>query len=101
MNEGDPFEQLNARGRDLRLQPQMAFYGRLPDGGTHSALDPNARRAALVGLSATHTRSHVIRGDSGGCAFSLRDTFNIFQELKTPEDRIRLGGGGSRSVLGG
>ena len=61
-------------------------------------LDPNAR-AALVGLSATHTRAHVIRAILEGVAFSLRDTFNIFQELKIPVDRIRLGGGGARSVL--
>ncbi len=41
----------------------------------------------------------MIRAILEGVAFSLRDTFNIFQELKIPVDRIRLGGGGARSVL--
>jgi xylulokinase len=60
--------------------------------------DPNAR-AALIGLSANHTRSHVVRAILEGVAFSLRDTFTIFRELEIPLDRIRLGGGGARSVL--
>ena len=34
-----------------------------------------------------------------GVAFSLRDTFTIFAELRVPVDRVRLGGGGARSPL--
>ncbi|MBZ5615478.1 MAG: xylulokinase [Acidobacteriia bacterium] len=60
--------------------------------------DPHAR-AALVGLTATHTRAHVIRAILEGVAFSLRDTFTIFGELNVPVERIRLGGGGARSPL--
>jgi len=61
-------------------------------------LDPQAR-GALVGLTATHTRAHVIRSILEGVAFSLRDTFTIFEEMKVPVNRIRLGGGGARSPL--
>jgi xylulokinase len=61
-------------------------------------LDSNAR-AALVGLTASHTRSHVIRAILEGVAFSLRDTFTIFQEMQVPVMGIRLGGGGARSQL--
>jgi xylulokinase len=61
-------------------------------------LDPNAR-AALVGLTAQHTRTHVIRAILEGVAFSLRDTFTIFRELSVPVKSIRLGGGGARSSL--
>jgi xylulokinase len=61
-------------------------------------LDPNAR-AALVGLTAQHTRAHVIRAILEGVAFSLRDTFTIFRELSVPVKSIRLGGGGARSSL--
>src|SRR6185295_10857359 len=60
--------------------------------------DPNAR-AALVGLAASHGRGHIVRAMMEGVAFSLRDTFSIFSELKVPVDRIRLGGGGARSPL--
>jgi len=61
-------------------------------------LDPNAR-AALVGLTASHTRGHVIRAILEGVAFSLRDTLTILQEMNLPVGTIRLGGGGARSPL--
>ena len=53
-------------------------------------LDPNAR-AALVGLTASHTRAHVMRAIMEGVAFSLKDTFTIFDEMKIPVTSIRLG----------
>src|ERR1700720_3050285 len=61
-------------------------------------LDPNAR-AALVGLTAQHTRAHVIRAILEGVAFSLRDTLTIFRGLSVPVKSIRLSGGGARSPL--
>lgn len=60
--------------------------------------DPNAR-GALLGLSASHTRAHVVRAVLEGVAFSLKDSFSIFEELNLPVERIRLGGGGARSPL--
>jgi xylulokinase len=60
--------------------------------------DPNAR-AALVGLAASHTRGHVVRAILEGVAFSLRDTFSIFAELRLPVTHVRLGGGGAQSAL--
>lgn len=61
-------------------------------------LDP-AARAALVGLTANHTRAHVVRAILEGVAFSLRDTFEIFKQMKVPAEEVRLGGGGARSPL--
>ena len=61
-------------------------------------LDPNIR-AGLVGLAATHTRGHIVRAVLEGVAFSLRDSFTIFNELGVPVRRVRLGGGGARSSL--
>ena len=53
-------------------------------------LDPNAR-AALVGLAASHTRAHVIRAIMEGVAFSLKDTFTIFEEMKIAGDFCAAG----------
>jgi len=61
-------------------------------------LDPHAR-AALVGLAASHTRGHVVRAVLEGVAFSLKDSFTIFGEMKVPLSSVRLGGGGARSPL--
>ena len=61
-------------------------------------LDPEAR-GALVGLAANHRRAHIVRAIMEGVAFSLRDSFSIFEELQVPLTNIRLGGGGARSPL--
>jgi xylulokinase len=60
--------------------------------------DPDVR-AGLVGLSASHTRGHVVRAVLEGVAFSLRDSFEIFADLDVPVMDVRVGGGGARSAL--
>jgi xylulokinase len=61
-------------------------------------LDSEAR-GMLAGLTASHTRAHVVRAILEGVAFSLKDTFTIFGEMHVPVKNIRLGGGGARSGL--
>jgi xylulokinase len=104
-------------GVEVSKEPDRNPYERLTDEASHVPpgcdgllwtpylmgertphLDPQAR-AALVGLTVSHTRAHVIRAILEGVAFSLRDTFGIFEEMKVPVQSIRLGGGGARSEL--
>ena len=61
-------------------------------------LDPDAR-GTLTGLAASHTRAHVVRAILEGVAFSLKDTFSLFAEMRVPVGIVRLGGGGARSPL--
>jgi xylulokinase len=61
-------------------------------------LDPNAR-AAFVGITASTTRAHFVRAVLEGVAFSLKDTFTLFDDLGITYNRIRLGGGGARGPL--
>jgi len=61
-------------------------------------LDPTAR-AAFVGITASHTRTHFVRAVLEGVACSLRDTLTLFAELQIPVREIRLGGGGARGPL--
>jgi len=61
-------------------------------------LDPGAR-GMWFGLTAAHTRGHLIRSILEGVAFSLRDSLEIFRELQIPVEQIRASGGGSRSPL--
>jgi len=56
-------------------------------------------RASLIGLTASHTKAHVVRAILEGVAFSLRDAIEIFRELRIPIEIIKLGGGGARSAL--
>ncbi len=52
-----------------------------------------------LGSPLSHTRGHIIRAVMEGVAYSLKDTFTIFEEMKIPVTSIRLGGGGARSPL--
>ena len=61
-------------------------------------LDSQAR-AAFVGLTAGHTRGHLVRAVLEGVAYSLKDTFTLFAELDIPVQGVRLGGGGARGPL--
>jgi xylulokinase len=94
----DPYDVLADEAAGVPAGSEGAFWVPYLMGERTPHLDPNAR-AAVVGLTASHTRAHVIRAMMEGVAFSLKDTFTIFDEMKIPVTSIRLGGGGARSPL--
>ncbi len=94
----DPYEILAEEASAAPAGSEGAFWAPYLMGERTPHLDPNAR-AALVGLTASHTRAHIIRAVMEGVAYSLKDTFSIFDEMKIPVTSIRLGGGGARSPL--
>jgi xylulokinase len=93
---GDDFEALTELAASATPGSDGALWAPYLLGERTPHLDPDAR-AALVGLTATHGRAHVVRAILEGVAFSLRDTLTIFDELAIPVTSIRLGGGGARS----
>jgi xylulokinase len=94
----DPYERLSEEAAEVLSGADGVFWAPYLMGERTPHCDPNAR-AALIGLSASHTRAHVIRAILEGVAFSLRDSLTIFQEIGVPVRSIRLGGGGARSQL--
>jgi xylulokinase len=94
----DPYERLSDEAATAPAGCDGLLWTPYLMGERTPHLDAEAR-GALVGLTATHTRAHVIRAIMEGVAFSLRDTFTIFAEMNVPVTRIRLGGGGARSAL--
>ena len=94
----DPYERMTEEAASVKPGAEGAFWAPYLMGERTPHLDPSAR-AAFVGLTASHTRAHLIRAVLEGVAYSLKDTFTIFDEIKVPVQRIRLGGGGARSPL--
>jgi xylulokinase len=94
----DPYERLTMEASKAPPGCDGLLWAPYLMGERTPHLDPNAR-GALVGLSASHTRGHVIRAILEGVAFSLRDSFTLFSEMGVPVSRVRLGGGGARSAL--
>ncbi len=94
----DPYERLSAEAAAVAPGADGVLWAPYLMGERTPHLDPHAR-AALVGLNASHRRAHVVRAILEGVAFSLRDTFTIFEEMGVPVESIRLGGGGARSKV--
>jgi xylulokinase len=94
----DRYEQLTAEAAGTPPGAEGLLWAPYLMGERTPHLDPDAR-GALVGLTASHTRAHIVRAILEGVAFSLKDTFTIFDEMSVPVSNIRLGGGGARSAL--
>ena len=95
---GDPYERLSAEAATVPPGSDDLLWTPYLMGERTPHLDANAR-AALVGLTASHTRAHIVRAILEGVAYSLKDSFTIFEAMKVPVQTIRLGGGGARSPL--
>jgi xylulokinase len=95
---GDPYDRMCEEAARVDAGADGAFWAPYLMGERTPHLDPNAR-AAFLGLTASHTRAHLIRAILEGVAYSLKDTFTILEEIGVPAERIRLGGGGARSPL--
>jgi xylulokinase len=94
----DPYERLTSDAAGISPGSDGLLWAPYLMGERTPHLDPNAR-GALIGLTASHTREHIIRSILEGVAFSLRDSFTLFEEMHVPVKNIRLGGGGARSLL--
>lgn len=61
-------------------------------------LDPVAR-GGWIGLTASHSRAHMVRAVIEGVSYSQMDGLEIVRELGVDAQNVRLSGGGARSPL--
>lgn len=94
----DPYEFLSEEAASAPAGAAGLLWAPYLMGERTPHVDPNAR-GALVGINPSHRRAHILRAILEGVAFSLKDSFSIFDEMKVPVTKIRLGGGGARSPL--
>ncbi|PYU93453.1 MAG: xylulokinase [Acidobacteria bacterium] len=94
----DPYELLVAEAERVPPGSEGLLYLPYLMGERTPHLDPNAR-GVFFGLTARHTRAHVIRAILEGVAFSLRDGLEIFKAMGVASQQIRASGGGGRSPL--
>ena len=94
----DPYGQMTDEAMKAPAGSDGVLWAPYLMGERTPHLDPHAR-AALVGLSGSHTRGHVVRAVLEGVAFSLKDSFTLFEEMGVPLKSVRLGGGGARSAV--
>lgn len=94
----DPYELIIEQAAKIPPGSQGLLWLPYLMGERTPHLDAQAR-GMWFGLTAAHTRGHMIRSILEGVAFSLRDSIEIFKDLEIPVEQIRVSGGGSRSFL--
>ena len=94
----DPYDLLIAQATKVPPGSEGLLWLPYLMGERTPHLDARAR-GMWFGLTAAHTRGHLIRSILEGVAFSLRDSLEIFKELGIPVEQIRASGGGSRSFF--
>ena len=92
----DPYEILSEQAAAAPPGCEGLFFLPYLTGERTPHADPSAR-AAWIGLSLRHGRSHLIRSVMEGATYALRDSLKIIQEMQVPVKEIRLSGGGARS----
>ena len=56
-------------------------------------------KGSFFGVTLRHRREHLYRAVLEGVAFSLRDGFSVFEDLRMSKSEVRLIGGGSKSKV--
>src|SRR5690606_29798840 len=94
--EGDAYDLLLRQAAEIAPSAEGLIWLPYLQGERTPHGDANAR-GVLFGLSARHTRAHVIRAIVEGVSFALRDSMEILRELSMPLGEIRITGGGAKS----
>ena len=93
---GVPFAQLMAEAEAVPAGAGGILFLPYLSGERTPHADPDAR-GAFTGLSASHTRGHVMRAVLEGVAYGLADSFDLLRALGVETTVARASGGGARS----
>lgn len=94
----EPYDLLTKEAAAVAAGAEGLYFLPYLSGERTPHADPNAR-GCFIGLTLAHGRGHMVRSVMEGVTHSLRDSLEIFRELKIPVKQIRASGGGSRSPL--
>lgn len=92
----DPYELITAQAAEAPVGSEGLYFLPYLTGERTPHADPNAR-AAWIGLSLRHGKSHLARAVIEGATYAMRDSLEIIKEMGVPVRQIRLSGGGARS----
>jgi xylulokinase len=92
------YDLLAEEAQNVAIGSQGLFFLPYLSGERTPHADPDAR-GCFVGLTAAHTRGHLVRAIMEGVTYSMRDSLEIIENLGVPVRQIRASGGGSRSPL--
>ena len=92
------YELMSAQAETVAVGCERLLYLPYLMGERTPHLDADAR-GVFFGLSAVHTKKHMLRAVMEGVAYSLRDCVEIFREMGiSVSDMAACGGGGSSAL---
>ena len=92
----DPYDIMCAEAGKTPVGADRLIYLPYLMGERTPHLDPDCR-GAFVGLSAVHTRAHMIRAVLEGVCYSLNDCLSVLSEMGVVADDMKVCGGGGKS----
>jgi xylulokinase len=92
----DPYDVLTEEAAQAPAGSEGLFWLPYLMGERTPHLDATAR-GGWVGMTAKHTRAHLVRSVIEGVSYSLNDCLSIIAELGVDVTAVRASGGGARS----
>ena len=91
----EPYYLMDKQAETIPIGAEHLLYLPYLMGERTPHLDPNCR-GAFIGLSAIHTRQHLLRAVMEGVVFSQRDSVEVLREMGIKiNDMLACGGGGT------
>ncbi len=94
----DPYILMDKEAGEIPAGSEGVLYLPYLMGERTPHLDPDAK-GVFFGLSAAHSKAHMIRAVLEGVVYSLRDCIEIMREMGIEASQVRASGGGGRSPL--
>ena len=94
----EPYDLLTAEAAGIPAGSEGLFWLPYLMGERTPHLDALAR-GGWIGLTARHTRAHLVRSILEGVAYSLNDCLGIIESLGSEVETVRVSGGGAKSPL--
>jgi xylulokinase len=96
--DGNPYAIMTKYAKDLPIGSDRLLFLPYLMGERSPHPDPNCR-GVFFGLSAMHTRAHLIRAILEGVAFSQLECVEVFREMGVPVSDMTFTGGGGRDKV--
>ena len=91
----DPYYLMDKQAERIPIGAERLLYLPYLMGERTPHLDPNCR-GAFIGLSAMHTRQHMLRAVMEGVVYSQRDSVEVLRSMGVKiNDMLACGGGGT------
>ena len=94
----DPYDVMTEEAAQIPVGADRLLYLPYLMGERTPHLDPSAR-GAFIGLSAMHTKPHMIRAVLEGVTYSLRDCVEIIDGMGALPSEMQICGGGGKSAF--